>query len=93
MYGDAFLGASTTGARLINMGDAVADGHFDFVAHQQQQPYVTATGNIVPPPDQPGTWTAAWIAVHTNSTSCDGAAIARLHTSNISGANFANSSR
>ena len=71
VYGDGFLGAFTTGARKINMADAVSDGYFTFVAHENQAPYVTATGNITPAPTTPGTWTAAWIAVHTNSTSCD----------------------
>ncbi len=71
IYGDGFLGAATTGARKINLGASVSAGYFDFVAHQQDAPTVTSTGNIAPPPSTPGTWTAAWIAVHSNSTSCD----------------------
>ena len=65
VYGDGFLGAAITGARKINMGDAVSDGYFTFVAHQQQSPYITATGNITPAPSG---WTGAWPEIHTSSS-------------------------
>lgn len=71
LYGDCFLSASITGVRKINLGASVSGGYFSFIAHQQQDPYVTATGNITPPPSTPGTWTAAWIAIHDSSVSCD----------------------
>ena len=65
LYGDCFLSASITGARRINLGETVSGGYFSFIAHQYSQPYVTATGNITPPPSG---WTAAWIDIHSSST-------------------------
>ena len=66
VYGDAFLGANITGARVINMGTNVADGYFSFVAHEQQQPYVTQSGNVTPPSGQG--YTACFIEVMDAST-------------------------
>lgn len=65
LYGDCFLCTPITGVRKINLGETASGGYFSFIAHQQQEPYVTATGNITPAPSG---WTAAWIDIHSSSS-------------------------
>jgi hypothetical protein len=69
LYGDCFLCAPITGTRKINLGPTISGGYFSFIAHQEQLPYITASGNVTPPSGEG--YTATWIEVVPTANTCD----------------------
>jgi hypothetical protein len=65
IYLDTFF-ASTGGARLVNLGNAIANGYTTITMIENQQPYAYASGNT----SAPSGYTAAFPVIHSASTRC-----------------------
>jgi hypothetical protein len=65
VYMDTFF-ANTSGTRIVNFGNAVANGYTTITMQENQQPYAYASGNTSPPSG----YTTAFPVIHTSSTTC-----------------------
>lgn len=64
IYVETYI-SNNIGTRICNLGSSRSRGYTTITFHKLQSPYITASGNITPPPSG---WTAAFPELNTSST-------------------------
>lgn len=77
VYMDTFF-ANVGGSRVVNFGDAIANGYTTITMHEYQNPYVDGSGTISSPP---AGYTVAYPVVYSTSAACSDSNVTQTYGS------------